>query len=769
MKRLFCCVLLAAACSSSHDQNSAGDVDTPPIARDLEAAIAESPDLQRAAAALDSGHPWRATQILAPVLRDTSRRSPAALLLAARAAGGWGGWTLADSVLRTEAWVDTAFGGEGRELLTRAALDRDADTTALPLAEAAVHDATNDQVRAVRRVLLARALERNNMFDSAAAVYRAAAGALNPVRDWLLLRVAGNQSDSAARAATFANVSLATAKPRVPWTDAQARERFSDALGAAHVYESLGATVSALRLRLSVASDSAARDTLRIALLHFVRDHAGSSDARSAVDVLDHAFTKLAPADELTIARSAAGSGPVARAVAAFQRASAQPALLTAHDHYLYGQVLARAGRSRDAMAQFDAVTGPLAADAAYERARVLLTAGTGDQTRAALRAVAARYPSDVSAASSALYLLADLSTDVSADDAARKIFREVYTKYPNSARASSARFRAAMITWVHDKPSVAARAFDSLAAVMPRSSEATAARYWAGRAWAAAGDRGVARARWRAVLSQDPTSYYALVSARKLDTAGWAPPQRADSFPSIPAVDSAMQRIDLLDQLGMDAEVRFEYDALEQAASASTGRLLATAHAFVEHRQTSRAIHLAQKLLDGGARDARTYRLLYPMIDQDELARDATANGLDPALVAGLIRQESSFTPHALSVAGARGLMQVLPSVGQEVARSLSFPMWSPSLLYDPDANLEIGTAHLAAFSKQYGALPRVLAAYNAGGSRVDRWSAKAGTDDPDVFIERIPFVETRDYVRIVQRNAWMYGMLYGEMGKRH
>src|SRR6185437_2558327 len=160
MKRLICCVLLAAACrSSSHDQSSSGDVDSAPIARDLEAAIAESPELQRAAAALDSGHPWRATQILAPVLHDTSRRSSAALLLAARAAGGWGGWPLADSLLRAEPWVDTAFGGEGRELLTRAALDRDADTTALPLAAAAVRDAANDDVRAVRRVLLARALE----------------------------------------------------------------------------------------------------------------------------------------------------------------------------------------------------------------------------------------------------------------------------------------------------------------------------------------------------------------------------------------------------------------------------------------------------------------------------------------------------------------------------------------------------------------------------------------------------------------------------------
>ena len=77
-------------------------------------------------------------------------------------------------------------------------------------------------------------------------------------------------------------------------------------------------------------------------------------------------------------------------------------------------------------------------------------------------------------------------------------------------------------------------------------------------------------------------------------------------------------------------------------------------------------------------------------------------------------------------------------------------------------DANLEIGTTHLTAFIKEYGAIVRVLAAYNAGGSRVTRWSRKGGVTDPEIFAERIPFAETRDYVRIVTRNADMYRALY-------
>jgi soluble lytic murein transglycosylase len=150
-------------------------------------------------------------------------------------------------------------------------------------------------------------------------------------------------------------------------------------------------------------------------------------------------------------------------------------------------------------------------------------------------------------------------------------------------------------------------------------------------------------------------------------------------------------------------------------------------------------------------------------VIDQPELVRQARARSIDPTLVAAIIRQESSFNPRAVSVAGARGLMQVMPSVGQQIARSLGYPLWDAGLLFDPDANLELGVTHLASSIRQYPDIVRVLAAYNAGGSRVTRWSAKAGTQDPEVFAERISFTETRDYVRIVQRNAELYRALYG------
>lgn len=766
MKWLVVALLPLCACSSSREASAAGELSST-ASPDLARAIAQSDELKKAEAAIEQGHPWRATQLIAPLLRDSQKRTPASLIVAARAAAGWEGWSEVDTLLSKESWLDSQFQGEGRELLARSALERAADTAALFQATAAVRDAATVDARATREVLLARALERNNQFDSAAVLYARAGETLKSIKDWLALRVAGNESDSAKRARVFAGITLAVAKPRVAWTDAQARERFSDAAGAAERYAALGATVTALRLRLSIAPDTTTRNAIKTELLAYIQAHPASADARSAVAVLDKGFSSLMPAEELIIARGVAEAGPPARAIAGFERALTQPGLVTAADQLEYAEALARAGRAHDATAHFDEVTGPLAAQAAYQRARVLLTSAPGDATRSALRDVATKFPEDTAAASAALFLLADLSTDAADDALARTLYRQLYRSYPTSPRAPDARFNAAMIAFVAGDAKTAAVELDSLFTLMPRSDEAHAAHYWSGRAWAAAGNASLARVRWHDALAQQPGSYYGAASAKRLGEPLWVPPARADSFAQSTVVDSAMARAGLLERLGMGTEARFEYDALEARASTSAELLATTAHAFIEHSEPSRGIRLAQKLIDAGQRDARAYRLLFPILDRDELTRDATARGLDPALVAGLIRQESNFNAHAVSVANARGLMQVLPAIGEEVARSLSYPVWYPVLLFDPDANLQLGTAHLAAYMKQYGPLARVLAAYNAGGSRVTRWVTRAGSDDPELFVERVPFTETRDYVRIVQRNADMYRALYPGLGK--
>jgi soluble lytic murein transglycosylase len=252
------------------------------------------------------------------------------------------------------------------------------------------------------------------------------------------------------------------------------------------------------------------------------------------------------------------------------------------------------------------------------------------------------------------------------------------------------------------------------------------------------------------------------MLAARRLDQAPWVP-AAGTPVARMPDVDAAMARAALLERLGLNGEATEEYDWLAGEAATSTERMLATAQAFSDAGLASRSIRLARAALDRGAPpSAAVYRLLYPFTYGDVLRAESEARKLDPALVAALVRQESYFTPRATSAVGARGLMQVMPDVGRQIAGGLGFPFWDPVLLYQPDVNAQLGTRHLARALGKYDELAYALAAYNAGDARVTRWSRKAGVRDPELFVERIPYVETRDYVRVILRGRELYRGLY-------
>ncbi|HEX8851823.1 MAG TPA: transglycosylase SLT domain-containing protein, partial [Gemmatimonadaceae bacterium] len=627
----------------------------------------------------------------------------------------------------------------------------------------AVARAGDARARGTRLVLLARALERTKQLDSARVTYDLAARDLAPIADWLALRALALDPDSARRAARAAALTLDPARARALWAEAQARERLLDWSGAAAIYERLGQPVDMWRVRLLAASDSASRASVRTGLFALVETRGGTPLARSAVEILDASFPTHSASEELIIGRSAAASGPVDRAVRGLSRALTA-GLGTPQDRFSYATLLSRTGKDADAARQFAKITtGPLAGRAAYQRARSLLRSGSGDAASAALDRLLARFPRDTAAASSALFLRADLASDAQRDAAARAGFRRLAARYPTSALAAEARFRAALIAYIADSARVAAAELDTLARRYPSSDEALPALYWSARSWEKAGDSAAARERWQRVLKPEPVSYYALLAARRTGAALPAIVSARDSFTVFPDLDAAMRRASLLEDTGMAPEAGWEYDAIAAAADSSVERLLATAAAFRDRAMSVRAINLARRALArGAAADARTYRLVYPLVQQDALLAEAAEHKLDPILVAALIRQESSFYPQAISPAGARGLMQLMPSLGSQLARAARFPTWDVALLWQPDVNMQLGMTHLATLMRADTVLAHVLAAYNAGEARVDRWTTKHGTSDPEIFVERIPYAETRDYVRIIERNRFIYHSLY-------
>ena len=718
--------------------------------------------------ALAQGRPWRASRALVPVLRDPQRRTPDVVLLAATAAAEWTGWKEVRDLLAGEPWVDTVQAGRGRVLLARAALETGADSLARVHAEASIASARDPRDRARRLVILARALDRLDMRDSARATYLLASHALPSISDWLLLRAAALTPGVRGRSTLYDAIHLAPARDRAERVEAQALEAVDgDLAAAARQYLKEGLVAQALRLRARAARTSAQRAAVRRELVAIVDASPGSSAASEAIAMLDERFPRLSPGEQLIVGRSLAISGPYARAATLLRR-SITARRASVNDRYRYAGVLRRLGRHREAIAQLAKITAPraLAADAALLRARSLLELNHDAAAKSLLRAIPKRFPRDTAAASGALFLLADLATDERRDLAARDAMRALAKRYPTGDVTPTAVFRAAIIAYVHGQYRTAAMELDSVDARYSRSSEGLASLYWAGRAWQRAGDSVRANNRWNQLLVRDPLSYYSARAARRLGERPWAPPPAPDVFPAIPAVDSSFRRADLLTRLGMDNEARLEYDAAFAAAGESSARLLATGAAFRDRGLTSRSIQIGWKAIARGERDARAYRLVYPIALGDAIVEQARAAHVDPGLVAALIRQESSFNPHATSAPGARGLMQVMPDVGKAIARSLGYPYWDPALLYEPDVNLELGISHLRSALAGRAAV-RALAAYNAGDSRVARWSRKPGASDPEVFIERIPYPETRDYVRIVERNGDLYRALYFEGDK--
>jgi soluble lytic murein transglycosylase len=141
----------------------------------------------------------------------------------------------------------------------------------------------------------------------------------------------------------------------------------------------------------------------------------------------------------------------------------------------------------------------------------------------------------------------------------------------------------------------------------------------------------------------------------------------------------------------------------------------------------------------------------------------EAAEQCLDPLLLAAIIRQESRFTARVTSRAGARGMSQVMPETGRELAQRMRIAGWDAELLFIPDFNLHLGSRFLAdRFRVDSFPVYAAIAAYNAGAQRVDRWRLWPEFGDPDLFVERVAIAETRNYVKTVYASYQWYRRAY-------
>ncbi len=307
---------------------------------------------------------------------------------------------------------------------------------------------------------------------------------------------------------------------------------------------------------------------------------------------------------------------------------------------------------------------------------------------------------------------------------------------------------------------------FKALSTAVSSPISTARAYYWLGRTAEARGAPELATVRYNRAAEHIYT-YYGQIAAEKLGgvsvEAKFAPPTLTspmDSarFSSRPVVAA----LRMLSDLDRDQNfLVFAYKADDQ---------LETPGEYVELAKLadrSGATHVSVRAGKAGImRGAFAPDVAYPLIFVPEEVKNFTA----PEVVLGLSRQESEFNPRAYSSAGARGLMQLIPSTAQLTARKVGIRYSRSALLDDPTYNMMLGSAHLSDLLERFDdSFVMTFAAYNAGPNRVDRWVEEYGDPrDPNIdpldWVELIPFSETRNYVQRVLENTQIYRARLGD-----
>jgi soluble lytic murein transglycosylase len=276
--------------------------------------------------------------------------------------------------------------------------------------------------------------------------------------------------------------------------------------------------------------------------------------------------------------------------------------------------------------------------------------------------------------------------------------------------------------------------------------------RYWRGRALAETG-RPEALLAFGSLSSE--ATYYGFLSALRLgqDLNLCEQPLSAD-----PAIqrrlmrDAEFERAIELFHAGLNGHARRTWLSVSRRLSRSEldqAALLAAGEGW--HERAIAAL--------GQSGSMRAYPWRFPMLEKGQILNVSQRWQVDPALVYGLMRAESAMQPDALSPAGARGLLQLMPTTASAVARRNQLPYHGQTGLMDPSINIPLGVAHLAELQQRYdGRWIHVAAAYNAGAGAVERWLDSRPFVAPDVWLETLPFFETRDYVPRVLAFATIY-----------
>src|ERR1019366_4332110 len=354
-----------------------------------------------------------------------------------------------------------------------------------------------------------------------------------------------------------------------------------------------------------------------------------------------------------------------------------------------------KSGETREAQSWLDQIppsaAGEIYGQKLYNNLEIARNANDEDRVNSYLAQLRQRAPNS-SWLQEGLFISANMYMLKHDYDHAIDNYREIQQRFPQGPRAAYAHWRAAWFDLRMGRNDEAMRQFREQIELYPSATEATAAMYWEGRLLEEKGDLAAARA-WYAKLSERYRNYYYAIMARdRLRTIGvqtavddpllarihaLPEPDSTTAEVTPPEDDLRMEKSRLLENAGL---IDFAVKELQAVPNCSSGNWasLQVARIYTDNNQPHRALQYLKHVVPSytsqeiGTLPVEYWRVLFPRPFWPDVQRYATANNLDPYLVAALIRQESEFNPGAVSYANAYGLMQLLPVTGRTMAKSV-------------------------------------------------------------------------------------------------
>jgi soluble lytic murein transglycosylase len=471
---------------------------------------------------------------------------------------------------------------------------------------------------------------------------------------------------------------------------------------------------------------------------------------------------------------------------------------------WLMGQSHAALGQYNNAIATYQRLIDsyPVSAhwgQAHLEQGFTLIDQGSYSQAIETLRQFAAAHPASP-VAPEALWRAARLQMGQEQFAGAHQHLHQLVERYPASQFAGEALYWAGQAAYLTEDYEEAIADWAALAARYPASDLVSFGSYWRARALEQLNRPEEAKAVLTELSAQPRQDYYHLRAKDRLTGAVPAPMSLPLALPSAERLaqeqveaeawlrqwlsdepdgpllplheaiqnNPAFRRGAALLEFGLRDKALIEFETVKDTWWNNPLAMYQLSHYFGQQRLGRLSTLAAARLIFLSPADSVDtapvfiQRLFYPLFFEDVILAEAAAQEVEPALIAALIRQESLYEQAAESAAGARGLMQVMPATGQYVAERGDFGPYEPDRLWLPYRNIKFGAWYI---NQQLGIFENnlfaAMAAYNAGPGNVLEWQKTS--PDLDIFVEAIPFWESRTYIRKVYPNLAAYRRLYG------